>query len=125
MPKRNPSPAKHIHTLCVAAIAAASLLPLHATAQGQVGNEPETISPERRAELSNLLEQDCGSCHGLRRAGGLGPPLTASLLEELPVEYLAAAIYYGRPGTAMPPWSALISEREATWLANRLKTTAP
>lgn len=105
------------------AIAAACLVPLQTAAQE--GIAPGPIPPERMAELSNLLEQDCGSCHGLQRAGGLGPPLTASLLEQLPVEYLAAAIYYGRPGTAMPPWSALISEREATWLANRLKTTAP
>jgi len=87
--------------------------------------DAEPLSPERRAELSNLLEQDCGSCHGLQRAGGLGPPLTASVLEHKPVEYLAAAIYYGHPGTAMPPWSALISQREAIWLAHRLKTTEP
>lgn len=125
MRKHNPSPAKRIRFLALAGIAVATLLPLRATAQGQTEIVLEPISPERRAELSNLLEQDCGSCHGLQRAGGLGPPLTASLLEQLPVEYLAAAIYYGRPGTAMPPWSALISEREATWLANRLKTTAP
>ena len=125
MRKHNPSPAKRIRILGLAAIAVASLLPLRATAQGQTGSALGPISPERRAELSNLLEQDCGSCHGLQRAGGLGPPLTASLLEQMPVEYLAAAIYYGRPGTAMPPWSALISEREATWLAHRLTTTAP
>lgn len=123
----NLSPAKQFRILGLAAIAVASLLPLDAIAQaqGRTGAAPEPISPERRAELSNLLEQDCGSCHGLKRAGGLGPPLTASLLEQMPVEYLAAAIYYGRPGTAMPPWSALISQREANWLANRLKTTAP
>ena len=127
MPKHDPSPARHTRALGVAAIAMASLLQPQVMAQpsGQAKIGPDPISAERRAELSNLLEQDCGSCHGLQRAGGLGPPLTSSLLEQLPVEYLAAAIYYGRPGTAMPPWSALISEQEATWLANRLKTTVP
>lgn len=120
---------KRILTSAVGLIAAAmaGLSPPQAAAQSPLPNpvDAEPLSPERRAELSNLLEQDCGSCHGLQRAGGLGPPLTASVLEHKPVEYLAAAIYFGHPGTAMPPWSALISQQEAVWLAQRLKTTAP
>ena len=66
--------------LARAAIAAVCLVPLQAAAQE--GIAPRPIPPERMAELGNLLEQDCGSCHGLQRAGGLGPPLTAALLGE-------------------------------------------
>jgi cytochrome c55X len=135
LPRKRPMPkpvlpsvkAIAIGALGFAVVAMTSLIALEAAAQSpeRATPPPRDLSPERRAELSNLLEQDCGSCHGLQRAGGLGPALTASDLEHKPVEYLASTIYYGHPGTAMPPWSALISEQEATWLATRLKTTAP
>ena len=29
-----------------------------------------------RRQLEHLLLQDCGSCHGLRLTGGLGPAIT-------------------------------------------------
>lgn len=61
------------------------------------------ISSERRAELRNFLEQDCGSCHGLRMTGGLSPPLQPVAIENKPLQFLAATIQYGRPGTAKPP----------------------
>jgi len=82
-------------------------------------------SAERRAELVHLLTQDCGSCHGLTLAGGLGPPLQAQALVDKPVEYLAAMILYGRPGTAMPPWRPFLSDEEAAWLAHLLKRGTP
>ena len=34
-------------------------------------------------------------------------------------------ILYGRPGTAMPPWSPFLSETEAAWLADLLLERAP
>ncbi len=83
------------------------------------------LSDQRQAELRNFLEQDCGSCHGLRMAGGLGPPLLPAVVANKPEQFLAATIQYGRPGTAMPPWSAFFSDEEALWLARELKGGNP
>ncbi len=78
------------------------------------------ISDERARELNNLLIQDCGSCHGLQMKGGLGPALLPQNLHGKSADYLSAVILHGRPGTAMPPWKALLSETEARWIAERL-----
>ena len=88
-------------------------------AQAQAPTEP------RQAQLLRLLRQDCGSCHGMRLSGGLGPPLSAEALQRLPLDSLTATIYQGRPGTPMPPWRGLISEAEARWLAERLLAGVP
>lgn len=74
----------------------------------------------RQAELKHLLIQDCGSCHGLRMKGGLGPGLTPDDLAGKPKDSLVATIIHGRHGTAMPPWSALLTENEAEWLIDQL-----
>ena len=55
---------------------------------------------ERQATLEHLLIQDCGSCHGLRMTGGLGPALTPQALAGKPRESLVATILHGRSGTA-------------------------
>ena len=78
------------------------------------------ISEERAKQLQNLLIQDCGSCHGLQMKGGLGPALLPENLDGKSAEFLSAVILYGRPGTAMPPWNALLSASEANWMAERL-----
>lgn len=78
------------------------------------------ISAQRQASLKNLLIQDCGSCHGLRMKGGLGPALTPQDLADKPKDSLVATIIFGRPGTAMPPWNALLNEKEAQWLIDQL-----
>ena len=62
-------------------------------------------------ELRNLLIQDCGSCHGLTMRGGLGPALLPETLQGKPRDYLSNVILEGRPGTAMPGWSPLLSAR--------------
>ena len=80
---------------------------------------------DRAGELQNLLVQDCGSCHGLTMQGGLGPPLSAERLAGRSVESLAAVILDGRPGTAMPPWQALLTPAEARWIAERLLEGEP
>ena len=82
-------------------------------------------SPERQAQLRHLLVQDCGSCHGLKLSGGLGPPLLSETLANKPVEYLASVILHGQTGTAMPPWHPLLSPADATWLAQTLKGDVP
>ena len=87
------------------------LLPVHSDSN---------ISISRQQDLRNLLIQDCGSCHGLRMKGGLGPALLPSTLVGKPAEVISAIILDGRPGTAMPAWRPLISPDEALWLASQL-----
>lgn len=82
-------------------------------------------SPERTAQLVRMVRQDCGSCHGMRLTGGLGPALTREALAGKPPDYLAAVITHGIPGTPMPPWSALLQSGEARWIAERLANGFP
>ena len=79
------------------------------------------VEPARQAELKYLLDQDCGSCHGMTRKGGLGPSLLPKDLEGKPDGLLIATILEGRPGTAMPPWRGQLTEAEATWLIEELR----
>lgn len=80
----------------------------------------EAPSPARQAQLEHLLVQDCGSCHGLRMTGGLGPAITRTALAGKPRESLIATVTHGRPGTAMPGWSALLDEQDVAWLVDLL-----
>lgn len=76
----------------------------------------------RQNELLYLLEQDCGSCHGLKLKGGLGPALRPADIAGVPDAALIDAILHGRPGTPMPPWDIEISDAEVRWLVGRLRT---
>jgi cytochrome c55X len=78
------------------------------------------LAPQRERELVRLVRQDCGACHGMTLAGGLGPPLLPALLRERPQEALVQTILHGRPGTPMPPWQPFLSEPEARWIVDRL-----
>jgi cytochrome c55X len=75
---------------------------------------------QRQRELSNMLRHDCGSCHGLTLAGGLGPPLTSQALAGYTREGLIATIRHGRPGTPMPPWAELLSDEDVEWLVDAM-----
>ncbi len=79
------------------------------------------ISPQRAAELDALLHQDCGSCHGLRLTGGLGPALTREALAGKPPALLAQTIRDGRPGTPMPPWKPILSEADIQWMVETIQ----
>lgn len=74
----------------------------------------------RQAELLYRLDQDCGSCHGLTRKGGLGPALLPASLAGKDRDSLVAIVLHGVPGTPMPPWQGELSEDEAGWLVDRL-----
>lgn len=74
----------------------------------------------RQQALAQLVRQDCGSCHGMTLAGGLGLPLRPEALRDKPRESLVATILYGRPGTPMPPWAPFLSEAEAEWVVDML-----
>ena len=80
---------------------------------------------DRAAELTALVREDCGSCHGMTLKGGLGAPLLPADLAEKDASSLAAIILDGVPGTPMPPWRGLVSEADARWIAERLKQGFP
>jgi cytochrome c55X len=94
-----------------------------AVARSERSSTPVAAAPDaaRQSELLRLLRQDCGSCHGMRLTGGLGPTLTPQALRDKPADSLAATIVAGRAGTAMPPWRPFLSEKEAEWLVERLQ----
>ena len=92
------------------------------SAQPAIAGEPDAV---RQKELVRLVRQDCGSCHGMTLQGGLGPALLPATLKDKPAEGLAATIYYGRPGTPMPPWKQFVSEAEASWIVDKLMTEFP
>jgi cytochrome c55X len=106
---RSPHPASAIAFVALCLLAASPATPADGDPPGP-----------RQRELLELLHQDCGSCHGMRLTGGLGPPLTAGALREMPFESVVATIQSGRPGTPMPPWRRFLSDGEAHWLAARL-----
>lgn len=87
--------------------------------------DPTGIDPSRARELVRLVRQDCGSCHGLRLKGGLGPALLPDALKDKPEESLKATIVMGRPGTAMPPWGPLLTDAEVDWILSRLRSGFP
>ncbi len=79
-------------------------------------------SDQRRAELQNLLLQDCGSCHGMTLKGGLGPALTPEALQDKPREFIERTILEGRSETPMPPWKNILSPDEVRWLVDLMYT---
>ena len=82
-------------------------------------------APARRAELVELVRQDCGACHGMTLKGGLGPSLERAAVADKDSEQLEYIILHGRRGTPMPPWRGLLSESEARWIVETLKRGLP
>ncbi len=102
----------------VAVYVSMALLAAYASAaDAQTALSPD--SPRYR-ELTHMVRQDCGSCHGLTLAGGLGPALTPQALAAVPAEVLVATIVGGRPGTPMPPFRGILTEAEAEWIVEQL-----
>lgn len=84
-----------------------------------------TPSAERQQQLVRMVRQDCGSCHGMRLTGGLGPPLTPQALADRPLPSMIATVLHGRPGTPMPGWQSMLSEADAAWIAQALQAGFP
>ena len=79
------------------------------------------LDTARQAELLYLLKHDCGSCHGMTRKGGLGPPLLPDNLRDRPPMFMENTVLDGRPGTPMPPWRGLLTEQEVRWLVEAIR----
>ena len=54
------------------------------------------------ADVVRIVRQDCGSCHGMRLTGGLGPPLTAQALADRPLEAIVAFGWMPASSMTMP-----------------------
>lgn len=80
-----------------------------------------SLTKARQEQLTHIVKQDCGSCHGMTLKGGLGPALLVENMQDKPVLFIQNTILYGRAGTAMPPWKSLLTEQEALWIAEQLK----
>jgi cytochrome c55X len=107
------------------ALAASGFLMSAYPAHSEDGARADPPAPARQTKLIQMVRHDCGSCHGLTLAGGLGPALDAQTLRAKPAEYLQSMILRGRPGTAMPAWAGLLSEQDARWIAQQLKSGFP
>ncbi|MBA56800.1 MAG: cytochrome c class I NirC [Pseudomonadales bacterium] len=84
-------------------------------------NAVAEVSKQRGEEIRYTVRQDCGSCHGLTLAGGLGPDLKAKRLQALPDNYLSKVIKEGIPNTPMPPWQEFFNDEEIQWIVTHLK----
>jgi len=83
------------------------------------------LDSARASELTHLVRQDCGSCHGMTLKGGLGGPLLPENLTDLASESIASIILGGVPGKPMPPWQGELSDEDALWIAQNLKKGFP
>lgn len=54
--------------------------------------------------------------------GGLGPDIRSQTLKGTAPEAIAEIILEGVPGTPMPPWKGVLSEKDAKWIADYLLT---
>ena len=123
MPERNSSyMARPAATAALFLALAVALAALTATAalHGASASDP-AMGPVRAAELKEMVEQDCGSCHGLTMQGGLGTPLTVEAMEKWSEDELFLIIRDGVPGTPMPGWSELLTDSDISWIAAYLK----
>jgi cytochrome c55X len=77
--------------------------------------------PAREKQLTNILRQECGSCHGMTMKGGLGPALLPENLDGVPNEVLVQIILDGVPETPMPPWHPLLAPGDVAWMVRQLK----
>jgi len=110
------------HPLALAILVIMMFGVMFANSAGAAAAEP---SPQRAAQLTYMVRQDCGSCHGMTLAGGLGPALVPAALKGKPAVYIKYVILNGNKDTAMPGWSPLLSEADAEWIAERLLSGFP
>ena len=78
--------------------------------------EPTPVGPAGPAAAgdatkgSAIFASSCAGCHGADASGGaLGPTLVSSEVAANDDGFFREAIANGRPGSAMPPWSGVLS----------------
>lgn len=98
-----------------------AISPFSSIANSTSTAKADDLSIERKDQLTHIVKQDCGSCHGMTLKGGLGPALLPENMQGKPLLFIQNTILYGRAGTAMPPWKTLLTEQEALWISQQLK----
>jgi len=80
---------------------------------------------ERQRELVRLVRQDCGSCHGMTLAGGLGPPLLRRHFRDAGAGPRPDVLPRQAGHADCPPGSGSLDETEAQWIVDRLLAGFP
>lgn len=90
------------------------------------GGTPEPAGPTVKGlPVGDFFLASCAACHGQKREGLVGPALTPSVLTQ-PDDFYFDTISNGRPGTAMPAWSAQgLTDDEIHALVTFIKTVEP
>lgn len=91
------------------------------SAQQALAGGGDRLTSQQKDEVQRLLIHECGSCHGGRLTGGLGPSLINPDLAEAPEDFIRDTIEHGRPSAAMPPWKAILSPAEINYMATLVR----
>jgi nitrite reductase (NO-forming) / hydroxylamine reductase len=75
----------------------------------------------RDKSVSAYYADSCSGCHGPDRRGATGPALLPQRLTQDDAYYFDV-IKDGKPGTAMPPWSSLLSDEEIFSLVSYIRS---
>jgi mono/diheme cytochrome c family protein/DNA-binding beta-propeller fold protein YncE len=108
------SRARALHAL--AALAAMLLAASPSLAQAPAGASPAQASADK------VYQQNCASCHGEKRLGGMGPALLPENLSRLRKAEAARVIRDSRPGVQMPAFKAQLKEEEIAALVELVYT---
>ena len=82
-----------------------------------------TVWADASADKTRALYQDqCSSCHGGDRLGGIGPALIPETLKRMRGPLIANVILHGRPATQMPAFADQIAPEDVDLLAAYLNT---
>ena len=81
-------------------------------------------TPERQAELRDLVKNECTRCHGYQRRGQQGPSLLPKDVALKPEDYLIRTILNGR-NTQMPAWKGMLSVEDVEFIVRRVLTEPP
>ncbi len=88
-------------------------------------NQPEAQTMVQGVLVGEFFANNCAACHGQNREGLVGPALTPDRLTESD-EFYHDTIANGRPGTAMPSWTAAgLTDEEIDNLVQFIKNVEP
>jgi nitrite reductase (NO-forming) / hydroxylamine reductase len=90
----------------------------------EAAGEPDPhagVGSVRDKSVSAYYADSCSGCHGPDRRGATGPALLPQRLTQEDAYYFDV-IKDGKPGTAMPPWSSLLSDEEIFSLVSYIRS---
>ena len=84
-----------------------------------------TLSYASSESIDTLYKQNCASCHGVNRLGGMGPALLPENLKRLRKNKAIKVIEHGRAATQMPAFANKLSDKDIQSLVNYVYTPLP